>query len=449
MKKIIKTTVMAFAGIAIAIGIPFVSCKKKEETPPATTTTTTTTTGGSTTGGNPTDTKYVLVISNGAQAVPMGKEMPLKAHLVSETGEVTNATNVTWSSDVGSISGANFLAGSSVTVGVISASAQHNGKTYTAQVPVSIEGASNLFGVVPSAIIWSPIGGDIPLMVVYLGSQSTSYSFSSTNADIASVSSAGVVSFHKAGNTTIVVKATIGGQNSEIYVPVLVVAEPEIPLPVTRVEVKPAVGELFRGEELQMEAKAYNSKGEDVTNKVTFSYVVEEKLEEDGFSFGIPVSINNTGKVKALTIGNAYVKVTAEGIMGQAEIIVNPDTVIMVTPFHVQLGGMVFDPMNPMNPPTAGPSEQTFTAKMQKVDRDKYRAKNPNFLIDLPNPSNLEWVLPEDFIPMYPDMFKVVTLSNKTTTSVKATKIDGKSGATTVIARSGIYGGVGSVFVSP
>lgn len=422
---------------ALVVSTSVISCKKDKKTesenPPSTTNPNT-----------PGERKYVLVIDNGAQSMEVGKTLVLNAHLVSASGAVVNASGISWSCNAGSVSGNNFTAGTE-TVGIISASVQHEGFTYTAAVPVNVMPLAStlLFGVAPSAIVWSTNSGPMQFNTIYIGTQTSSFVFESIDASIASVSASGLVSFHKPGNTTIKVTATIGGQTSIINVPVLIVGEPDVPLPVTRIVVNPSMGELFRGETLQMNAKAFNGKGEDVTSSVTFNYTVEEKLEENQEPSN-PISIDASGKVTARSIGYAYVKVTASGVMGQAEIAVNPDTIITVTPFYVNFGTDYSQ-----FPPVPGPSDQTFTAKMQKVDRVKYKAKQPNFLIDLPNPANLQWALPETGIPQIDDMFKVVTLSNATGTSVKVTPIQGKIGATTLIAYSGIYGGAASIMVNP
>lgn len=411
----------------------FEGCKKKDKTEDPTTTT-----------PSSTDKKYALVIDNGAQSMEVGQTVALKAHLVSSTGSVIEPTGVTWSSNISGISGSTFVS-SAEAIGIISASVVYEGVTYTASVPLSVQPLAStlLFGVVPSAIIWSTNSGNIQLNTVYIGTQSSSYAFESSDASVAEVSSTGSVSFKKVGNTNIKVTATIGGQKSIITVPVMVVGVPEVPLPVTRVVVNPSFGELFRGETLQLNAKAYNSNGDDVTSTVTFNYVVVQKEEEDEEP-SIPISVDATGKLTAVSVGDAYVKVTASGIMGQAEIVVNPDTIITVNPFMVSFGTdyTVF-------PPAQGPSDQVFTAKMQKVDRPKYRAKNPAFLIDLPNPANLIWALPLTGIPAIDDQFKVVTLSNPTNTSVKVTPIQGKIGSTFLVASSGAYGGAASIMVNP
>jgi len=215
-------------------------------------------------------------------------------------------------------------------------------------------------------------------------------------------------------------------------------------LPVTKVVVSPPLGELFRGETLQLSAKAYNSKGEDVTGTVTFNYEIVPKEEGDEVQPVIAASINSSGLVKALTIGGAYVKATANGIMGQAEIIVNPDTVITVSPFFVTLG-MDYTQF----PPVQNPDNATFTATTQKVDRVKYRNHDAGFLSTIPNPPDLKWELPTTGIPQIDDTFKVVTLSDVTTTSAKVTAIPGKTGSTFIIAYTELYGGGAGIMVNP
>ncbi len=387
---------------------------------------------------------YVLVIDDGAQSMEVGKSLTFNAHLVSSTGAVVNPTGISWSSNLGGFSGSVFSA-TSVTFGIVTASVVYEGITYSASVPVNIqpERSTQLFAVVPSAIIWSTNSGPMQLNTVYLGSGSASYNFTSDNSSIASVSSAGLVTFHAVGSTVIRVSATINGQQSETAVPVMVVGTPEVPLPVTRIVVSPPVGELFRGETLQISAKAYNGNGVDVSNTVTFNYAIVPKQEGDDPTPPVAASIDGSGMVKALTIGNVYVKVTANGITGQAEIIVNPDTIITVTPFMVTLG------TDYSQFPPVQNTDATLTATTQKVDRAKYKNHDPNFLSTIPNPPNLQWELPLTGIPAIDDAFKVVTLSNATNSSVKVTAIPNKMGATFIVAYAGMYGGGAAIQVNP
>ena len=200
------------------------------------------------------------------------------------------------------------------------------------------------------------------------------------------------MSFHSVGNTHITVSATINGQQQTFVVPVLVVSEPEVAPPVTRITVSPVMAELFRGETQQLTAKAFNKNGDDVSSTVNFQYTIVPKEEED-VEPGDPISVSATGLVTAKSVGSAYVKVTGAGFVAQAEIIVNPDTVIMVSPFYAELGG--FDPIT-LQP---NPDDKNFTATTYKVDRAAYKAQNPNFLNTIPNPSNLTWSVASTGIP--------------------------------------------------
>lgn len=430
MKKVNKMIAVTLMGAALI----FTACKKDKKEDP-------------TNPGSPNspaaEKKYALVIDNGAQSIEVGQSLNLTAHLVNTSGAVVNVSGVSWSSNIGGVSGSAFSLNTETT-GVISASVQYEGVTYSASIPISVQPIKNsqVFAVVPSAIIWGVGYGTIPLETVYLGNSSATYAFSSQNTNIVTVSSTGVVSFHAPGNTNILVNATINGKTTTVTVPVLVVGTPEVPLPVTRVVVTPVLGEMFRGETLQLVAKAYNSNGDEVTNNVTFNYAVVPKLEDDNIP-QTAISVNNSGLVTALTLGGAYVKVTANGIVGQSEIIVNPDTTIMVTPFYADLGG--FDPIT-MQP---NPTSKTFTATTYKVDRSAYKAGNPNFLTAISNPTNLTWELPTTGVPEIDNMFNIVTLSNSSNTSVTATSIAGKFGSTFVIANGGTIGGAAAVMVNP
>lgn len=427
--------------IKLVLGVAFMSaalllsnCKKDKNSDP---------TPPNNPGGGGTGAKnYLLVIDNGAQSLEVGKSINLSAHLVNAQGTVVNPTGVSWSSNIGGISGSVFSTATETT-GIISASVVYEGNTYSASIPVNILPLRSTlaFVVAPSAIIWGVGFGGIQLETVYLGG-SANFSFSSANSNIASVSSTGLVTFNSVGNTHITVSATINGQQQSFVVPVLVVGEPEVTPPVTRISVSPVMAELFRGETQQLTAKAFNKNGDDVSSTVNFQYTIVPKEEED-VEPGDPISVSATGLVTAKSVGSAYVKVTGAGFVAQAEIIVNPDTVIMVSPFYAELGG--FDPITFL----PNPDDKNFTATTYKVDRAAYKAQNPNFLNTIPNPSNLTWSVASTGIPEIDNLYNVVTLSNITNTSAKATKIQGKTGATVIIAHAWPYGGAAAITVYP
>ncbi len=426
-----KNTNILIKTIALSVILMATSCKKNKDTPSADATPT------------PVQTKkYALVIENGAQSIEVGKSVNLSAHLVNSSGAVVNVSGLSWSSNIGGISGTTFSLNNDTT-GIISASIQYEGVTYSASVPINIQPvkSTQLFAVVPSAVIWGVGVGTIQLETIYLGGTAT-YTFTSQNTGIVSVSSTGLLTFNAVGNTNIIVKATINGQVNTTIIPVLVVGEPEAPLPVTRIVVTPVLGELFRGETLQLNAKAYNSAGTDVSSTVTFSYLVVPKIEDDNEPANA-IMVNGTGLVTASAIGGAYVKVTAAGLQAQSEIIVNPDTTIIVNPFYASLGGI--DPFTFL----PNPDNATFTATTYKVNRAAYKAGNPSFLTQIPNPSNLTWEIPTTGIAEIDNVFNVVTLSNVSNTSAKATAIAGKAGATFIVAYSGAYGCGAGIMVMP
>lgn len=428
----LKKTGLSILILASSSLLFFTNCKKNKDNSPDPEPTPT-----------PVEKKYTLVIDNGAQSVEQGKTISYSAHLVNSSGSIITPSGVSWSSSFGSFSGSNFTFNQDTT-GFVTASVSYEGVTYTASSPISITPlkSTQLFAVVPSAIIWSTGAGPIQLNTVYLGGSAT-YVFASENNNIASVSNSGLVTFNAAGNTNIKITATINGQTSIVRVPVLVVGAPEITLPVAKVVVTPALGQMFKGETLQLVAKAYDSNGSEVTNNVSFSYTVVPKIEDDGIPTNA-ITVNNSGLVTGVALGSAYVKVATNGIIGQSEIIVNPDTVIMVTPFYAQLGG--FDPFT-MQP---NPNNKTFTATTYKVDRNAYKNNNPNYLTQIPNPSGLTWEVPTTGIAEIDNLMNLVTLSNASNTNVTATSIVGKVGSTFVVAKAmGIYFGVGVVSVMP
>ena len=389
-----------------------------------------------------------LVIDNGARSLPVGNNITYSAKLVKTDGSVVALTSgVSWSSsnaNAGSFSGGVFTANAGE-ITVIKASYTLDGVTYTAEVPLSIEiPNTSIFAVLPSAIIYEVGAGTIQLETVYIGSGSATYAFSSDNTGVASVSSAGVVSFVSAGNAIITVAATINGQTSNVKVPVLVVGAPAVVLPIAKVVVTPKNVEMFKTETQQYIAKAYDSNGNDVTANYTFNWSVSAKDAD----FPNPVTINSTGLVTAHNLGDAYVTAVAAGINGQAELTVNPDTVIMVSPFYVSLGGI--DPIT-FQP---GPNSQNLTATTYKVDRNAYKTHQANFLTQISNPSNLSWQLPLTGIPAIDSFYDVVTLSNTTSSGATVTKKSSVTGAgsTFVVAYvpgTGIEPGITAITVMP
>ena len=327
----------------LVTGLTFSSCKKDKDA----------------------DKEKVLVITNGAQSIKPDGQLTYTAQFVSVDGTVSAATGVSWSTSnttVASVSAAGVVAVAGVGATTVTATVTEGDNTFTASVPLGISSVT-AFAVVPSAIIWEP-SGSMQLETFYLGTASPSYTYSSSNSAIASVNGSGVVSFHGVGSCTISVTASTY-PNNPFIIPVLVVGVPTVTLPVTRVAVTPASASLFRGETAQLTAQAYNPDG--AVSK-TFLWASSDASI---------ATVDASGRVTANGLGTAYITATADGISGQAEIYVSPDTVIEVTPFIANI--------------RAGASMQ-FTAKAYNVRTGGTY---------LPGITAFNWFIPSYGIPMF------------------------------------------------
>lgn len=277
-----------------------------------------------------TSDEAVLVITTGAQTVKESESISFTASVVDAQGNVTAATGVEWKVKEGSA--ASISSGGAVTIlgiGIVTieASVTHKGKTLTASVPLSILSDQLAFAVVPGALA-VPVGTpDISLNVVYLGTEAPTFSYESSNSNVASVSSSGSVSFHAAGTCVITVNSTLSN-NPSVQVPVLVVGAPS--LPVARVDIyqdgeQAGSVETFRNTALQLSAKAFDASEKEVS--ASFSWSVHD---------GQIATVDQSGKLTGKSIGRTTVQATASGIIGQAEVYVYPDSVLIVTPFFVQ-----------------------------------------------------------------------------------------------------------------
>jgi hypothetical protein len=337
----------AFFQIVLALlvtGLIFSSCKKDKD---------------------PEVQEKALMITNGAQSIKPDGALTYNAQFVAADGKVSPATGVSWSSSNASIATVS-AAGTVGVVGVgtttMTATVTEGSITYTASVPLGIAGVT-AFAVVPSAIIWEPTGS-IQLETFYFGTANPTYTYSSSNTAVASVSATGQVSFNGIGSCTIEVAASTF-PNNPFIVPVLVVGPPTVTLPVTRVAITPASASLFRGEAAQLTAQAYNPDG--AVSK-TFTWTSSDAAV---------ATVDGNGRVTANGLGTAYIYALADGVTGQAEIFVSPDTVVEVTPF---IGSI-----------RAGRTQQ-FTAKA-------YNVRTGGTL--LPGITQFDWFIPSYGFPMF------------------------------------------------
>lgn len=337
--------------------------------------------------------KYVLVIENGAQTMFPDGHITYAAHLVDASGNVTPATSVTWSSSntsIASINSAGIVSAVATGDVKITASASLNGITYTSSVPLGIYGPS-AFTVSPSAIIWNK-GDNLQLEPVYLstsGVTNPTCTYSSSNSSIATVSSTGLVTFVEVGECNITVTATSIQGNPVVVVPVLVVGIPEVPIPIIRIEVDPPSGDLFKNETLQLTAKAYKSDGSEATG-TTFTWSSQDESI---------ATVNASGLVTPLKTGTTYIQAKADGIIGQSEITVNSDTLVVVSPFYTSI--------------PAGGTKQ-FTVQAYHITRTSSTPYNG---------ITFDWKIPTYGL----DMFDIATVNSTGLVTLKSNAMAGMS----------------------
>ncbi len=323
-------------------------------------------------GGGGGSANKALVIENGARTLSPDMSMTYTAYFISADGSISTPASVSWSSsktEVVEINNAGSVSVKGTGVSTITATAVDNGVTYTATVPVGIR-IPGVFAVAPSAVVIAP-GNTLQFETVFFGQGSPTYTFSSSNNNVVSISSSGLADFKAVGDATITVTISTQPENP-FQIPVLVVGPPNVPIPVTRVTVTPGTGEIFRQQTIQFSAKAFDGNNAEVSR--TFQWSVSDPTV---------ASINSSGLLTGLGIGNVTVFAKTDGIIGQAEAIVSPDTVIFLTPISVSLA--------------AGATQQ-FTPTV-------YNIRTGTTITGL---TNFTWAVPTYGIPV----FDVATVNN-------------------------------------
>ena len=375
--------------IAFVLASGFWSCSKKDDSNPAPTPT------GS-------DKKYALVIKSGGQSISLGGNFSFEAQLVGTDGSILPITSgITYASSASGVLG---ISGSTITASgqgttTLTASYTYQGSTYTASVPVVVQGPAGLFVVNPWTIMWEADGTEFELNPIYLGTQNPTYTYASSDASIASVTSAGVVKVLKAGSCVVTVTASLEG-NPKVEVPVLVLGEPTVPLPVTQVKITPGSWEMFKAETKGFSAKAFKSDGSEVTGK-TVKWSIRTT---DSTGTGPAASIDQSGNVSAIRVGEAMVYAEVEGIVAQASITINPEYAFIISPLLSSLSAN---------------ESKTFTLKTYQIDKLKYRANDPAAFSEIANPASIKWMLPFAQIPGFGSQFQI-TSSNSSTCTIKA-----------------------------
>ncbi|MEQ9405276.1 MAG: Ig-like domain-containing protein [Cyclobacteriaceae bacterium] len=256
-----------------------------------------------------------------------------------------------------------------------------DGLTYTASLPVSVT-LPGTFVVTPAAIIASVNESPIQLETVYMGPsvKDLNITYESGDAQVATVSNTGLVSFVGAGEAVITVQAG-GIEGSPLQeVPILVIQEVDVPLPVARVDIQPGNTTLFPGETQLFEASVFNGEGNRVTDK-SVSWKLVFETDEDGLEIEAG-SISTSGLFEAMSYGKVQVVATVEGVSDIASVFVIPENVI------------ISDPLSTGIP--AGSTKQ-FSAVVYPMNRETLSV-SPDPLEEQPK---IEWVMLDFGIPQF------------------------------------------------
>lgn len=340
------------------------------------------------------DGNQLLVIENGAATLEPGQNATYTASLIDVSGNKSAASDVTWTS--GNTTVASINANGQITIGevgvtTIKASVNIGGVTLTAEAPLNIQ-VPGLFAVAPSAILVDTKFPDLTLEPIYLGTGTTSYSYQSSDASIATVSSTGVVNFVGAGTCQITVTANGLTGTPSVVVPVVVLGAPTLALPISRIVLNPSSKNILKTETTQYTAKAYNLDNQEVTTNFTWS------VENTAIA-----NVDASGNITPLKVGETTIKATSEGITGSAKLVVSPSKVIIIDPYYTSVA--------------AGQTKQ-FTAKQYDVIRN---STGELVLGNMSTPSNLNWEIPTYGF----SIFDVATINSNGLATVKSNATPG------------------------
>ncbi len=390
--------------LVICVAVFFTACKKEKNN-------TSNNNGG---GSGNAQKENMLIIENGGLNVNPDQAVSYKARLVNKDGSTVTPSSLTWSTsnnDVVVINSAGVATLKATGLVTVTATATYNGATFTATAPLQIS-APSVFAVAPGACLMF-VGESLQLNPVYLNaSSSPSYSYSVDNSNVATVSGTGSVSAVSGGSATITVTANTSAGSAQVLVPVLVIGVPDVVLPVVRVDVTPDAEDIFRGDTKQFVAKAYNGNNQEVTGE-TFTWSVEDPSI---------ASISSSGLVTGLKIGETKVRAVTRGIIGEATLTVNPDTVVIISPFMATIA-----PGNSLQ----------FNAQA-------YNAKTATLLSGI---TNFKWEIPNYPLPGF-EIFNIGTVSPTGLVSVNSSAIPGISSfVIAYIGNNPDYGSVAPIMV--
>ncbi len=332
---------------------------------------------------------YLLVIEEGARSIRARETITYTASLVDAEGNSTIQTSVNWTSsdeNVATISNGDITV-ADVGTTTITANVSADGIEYSVSVPLAIRLDAPLpFTVIPGAVI-AIVGEQIELETVNFTAETINPTYVSGNTNVASINSSGVVTANSVGFTEI----SVNYDDMTYFVPVLVVALPEIDFPVVNIDVSPESNQMFIGDTFQYSAEAMNSSSETVDIDIEWSSTDTAVA-----------TVDQDGNVTAISVGEVKIQASANGIIGEAECHILPDTVIIVNPFMqlIEIG-----------------SSYTFDAQAYSLKYEQF----------LPDVNDFYWFMPQ-YPPPFDQFFNSASVNQSGTVTVNFDAMPGMMG---------------------
>jgi uncharacterized protein YjdB len=235
----------------------------------------------------------------------IGGTQQFSATVRSAGGTVLTGRTVTWSSTAPSVATVNNGLATAVAAGQASIIATSEGKADTASVTVTGPPVATVEVTPSSAQIL--LGGTQQLTATLRASNGTvltgrTITWTSSAPSVASVSTTGLVTSHAAGQATIT--ATSEGRSDTSAITVL--------LPVATVTVSPSSFNLKLGDHRDLDATARAANGT-VLNGRTVTWTSSNPLV---------ATVNSSGRVNAILVGQATITATIEGVSGSSSVTV-------------------------------------------------------------------------------------------------------------------------------
>lgn len=260
-----------------------------------------------------------VAITPRTATVAVGASVPLTADVLDAEGHPLSGRKVAWASSdqtIATVSSTGVVSG--VSVGAVQVAASAEGKSAIAEITVNptpvatvrLSPASRDLLVGQTVqIVAEPLDGEGNVL------PGRPVTFTTSNATVASVSGAGVVTALAPGST--IITAASEGKSAVATITVASV-------PVASVVVTPSTNALVVGQTTQLEAAPRDAAGQPLAGRAVL------------WSTSAPAiaSVSSTGLVTAIAPGNATISAVSEGKTGTATIAVSPKPVssVIVSP---------------------------------------------------------------------------------------------------------------------